>query len=207
MIKKQIILVGGGGHAKACLDVIESDSFWHLKGYLDVKQTLSDTYGLAYLGSDSEASKFVQEAQFLITVGQLGFSPIREKLYNELKKLNAEFAIVKAINSIISKKSIIGCGTIVMHGAILQADTSVGENCIINDRVLIEHGSIIGNHCHISTGVIINGEVRIGNGVFIGSGSVLRNGITIGDNCVIGMGSVVTKSISHGLTVFGNPAM
>jgi sugar O-acyltransferase (sialic acid O-acetyltransferase NeuD family) len=207
MIKKQIILVGGGGHAKACLDVIESDSFWHLKGYLDVKQTLSDTYGLAYLGSDAEASKFVQEAQFLITVGQLGFSPIREKLYNELKKLNAEFAIVKAINSIISKKSIIGCGTIVMHGAILQADTSVGENCIINDRVLIEHGSIIGNHCHISTGVIINGEVRIGNGVFIGSGSVLRNGITIGDNCVIGMGSVVTKSISHGLTVFGNPAM
>jgi len=207
MIKKQIILVGGGGHAKAWLDVIESDSFWHLKGYLDVKQTLSDTYGLAYLGSDSEASKFVQEAQFLITVGQLGFSPIREKLYNELKKLNAEFAIVKAINSIISKKSIIGCGTIVMHGAILQADTSVGENCIINDRVLIEHGSTIGNHCHISTGVIINGEVRIGNGVFIGSGSVLRNGITIGDNCVIGMGSVVTKSISHGLTVFGNPAM
>jgi sugar O-acyltransferase (sialic acid O-acetyltransferase NeuD family) len=168
---------------------------------------LSDTYGLDYLGSDSEASKFVQEAQFLITVGQLGFSPIREKLYNELKKLNAEFAIVKAINSIISKKSIIGSGTIVMHGAILQADTSVGENCIINDRVLIEHGSTIGNHCHISTGVIINGEVRIGNGVFIGSGSVLRNGITIGDNCVIGMGSVVTKSISHGLTVFGNPAM
>ena len=207
MIKKQLILVGGGGHAKACLDVIESDSFWHLKGYLDVKQTLSDTYGLAYLGSDSEASKFVQEAQFLITVGQLGFSPIREKLYNELKKLNAEFAIVKAINSIISKKSIIGCGTIVMHGAILQADTSVGENCIINDRVLIEHDSTIGNHCHISTGVIINGDVRIGNGVFIGSGSVLRNGITIGDNCVIGMGSVVTKSISHGLTVFGNPAM
>ena len=207
MIKKQIILVGGGGHAKACLDVIESDSFWHLKGYLDVKQTLSDTYGLAYLGSDSEASKFVHEAQFLITVGQLGFSPIREKLYNDLKKLNAEFAIVKAINSIISKKAIIGCGTIVMYGAILQADTSVGENCIINDRVLIEHDSTIGNHCHISTGVIINGGVRIGNRVFIGSGSVLRNGITIGDNCVIGMGSVVTKSIGHGLTVFGNPAM
>jgi sugar O-acyltransferase (sialic acid O-acetyltransferase NeuD family) len=206
MIKNQIILVGGGGHAKACIDVIESDSTWNLKGYLDVKQTLSNSYGIAYLGSDLEASKFVHEAQFLITVGQLGHSPIREKLFNELKKANAEFAIVKATNAIISKKSIIGNGTIIMHGAILQADTFVGENCIVNDRVLIEHDSTIGNHCHISTGAIINGGVKIGNGVFIGSGSVLRNGITIGDNCVIGMGAVVTKSIGDGLTVFGNPA-
>jgi sugar O-acyltransferase (sialic acid O-acetyltransferase NeuD family) len=206
MIKKQIILVGGGGHAKACLDVIESDSTWHVKGDLDVKQTLSDSYGLDFLGSDLEASKFVHEAQFLITIGQLGHSPIREKLFSELKKINAEFAIVKANNAIISKKSIIGKGTIVMHGAILQTDTSVGENCIVNDRVLIEHDSTIGNHCHISTGAIINGGVRIGNGVFIGSGSVLKNGITIGNNCVIGMGAIVTKSIGHGLTVFGNPA-
>lgn len=206
MIKKEIIIVGGGGHAKACLDVIESESIWHLKGYIDVKPTLSDTYGLAYLGSDREAPKYVHEAQFLITVGQLGHSAIREKLFNDLKSLNAEFAIVKASNSIISKKSIIECGTIVMHGAILQADTIVGKNCIINDRVLIEHDSTIGNHCHISTGAIVNGGVKIGNGVFIGSGSVLKNGITIGDNCVIGMGAVVTKSIGDGLTVFGNPA-
>jgi sugar O-acyltransferase (sialic acid O-acetyltransferase NeuD family) len=147
------------------------------------------------LGSDLEASKFVHEAQFLITIGQLGHSPIREKLFSELKKINAEFAIVKANNAIISKKSIIGKGTIVMHGAILQTDTSVGENCIVNDRVLIEHDSTIGNHCHISTGAIINGGVRIGNGV-----------LTIGNNCVIGMGAIVTKSIGHGLTVFGNPA-
>lgn len=206
MIKKQIILVGGGGHAKACIDVIESDSTWHVKGYLDVKQTLSDSYGLDYLGCDLEALKFIHEAQFLISIGQLGHSSIREKLFNELKKINAEFAIVKANNAIVSKNSIIKNGTIVMHGAILQADTFVGENCIINDRVLIEHNSIIGNHCHISTGAIINGQVRVGNGVFIGSGAVLRNGITIGDNCVIGMGAIVTKSIGHGLTVFGNPA-
>ena len=206
MIKKQIILVGGGGHAKACLEVIESDLTWQLKGYLDVKPTLSDSYGLDYLGSDLEASKFVHEAQFLISVGQLGHSPIREKLFNELKRVNAEFAIVKSNNAINSKKSVIGSGTIVMHGAILQVDTSIGENCIVNDRVLIEHDSTIGNHCHISTGAIINGGVKIGNGVFIGSGAILRNGISIGDNCVIGMGAIVTKSIGQGLTVFGNPA-
>jgi sugar O-acyltransferase (sialic acid O-acetyltransferase NeuD family) len=206
MIKKQIILVGGGGHAKACLDVIESDSTWQLKGYVDVKQTLSDSYDLDYLGCDLEASKYVHEAKFLITIGQLGHSTTREKLYNELKGLNAEFATVKSNNAIISKKSIIGEGSIIMHGTILQTDTFIGENCIVNDRVLIEHDSTIGNHCHISTGAIINGGVRIGNGVFIGSGSVLKNGITIGNNCVIGMGAIVTKSIGHGLTVFGNPA-
>jgi sugar O-acyltransferase (sialic acid O-acetyltransferase NeuD family) len=206
MIKKQIILVGGGGHAKACLDVIESDSTWQLKGYVDVKQTLSDSYDLDYLGCDLEASKYVHEAKFLITIGQLGHSTTREKLYNELKGLNAEFATVKSNNAIISKKSIIGEGSIIMHGTILQTDTFIGENCIVNDRVLIEHDSTIGNHCHISTGAIINGGVKIGNSVFIGSGAILRNGITVGDNCVIGMGAIVTKSVGNGVTVFGNPA-
>jgi sugar O-acyltransferase (sialic acid O-acetyltransferase NeuD family) len=206
MTKKNIIIVGGGGHSKACLDVIASDPEWSVKGYLDLKQTFDNSFGIEYLGTDAMASKFVHEAQFLITIGSLANPNIRIKLFQSLKNISAEFAIVKAASAIVSKKSIIGCGSIVMHGAILQAGTSIGENCIINDRALIEHDTIIGNHCHVSTGAIINGDVSIGNGVFIGSGSVIRNGITIGDNCIIGMGAVVTKSIVDGRTVYGNPA-
>lgn len=206
MLKKSLILVGGGGHAKACLDVIESDKQFCVVGYLDFKPTLDIDNNIDYLGTDIMASKFVNEAMFLITVGQIDNSQTRIRLFENLKNLNAELAIVKASTSIISRKSKIGSGTIIMHGAILQADINIGDNCIINDRVLIEHDVKIGNHCHISTGSIINGGVNIGNGVFVGSGSVLRNGITIGNNCIIGMGSVVTKNISNGTTVYGNPA-
>ena len=48
-----------------------------------------------------------------------------------------------------------------MRQAILNYNSSIGENCIINNKALIEHDKSIGNNCHISTGSIINGGVKI----------------------------------------------
>lgn len=206
MDKRKIILIGGGGHAKACIDVISTNPKLNILGYLDRIKTLNDSYEIDYLGPDADAYQYIGKAEFLITIGHLGDSSIRKKIYQDLKSKNAKFATVFAANAIFSKKSTVGEGTIIMHSVILQAETQIGNNCIINDRVLIEHDSFIGNQCHISTGAIINGCVNIGNDVFIGSGSIIRNGISIGDNCKIGMGAVVTKNVNNGETVFGNPA-
>lgn len=206
MISKNIIVVGGGGHSKACLDVIATIPSWNVMGYLDLHQTLEDFHNITYLGTDLMASNFVHKSQFLITVGQLSNPGIRIKLFQYLKEIKADLATVIAASAIISRTSIIGKGTIIMHGAIIQAATKIGVNCIVNDRVLVEHDSVIGNHCHISTGAIINGGVKIGNRTFIGSGALIKNGITIGDNCIIGMGSVVTKNVDNGFTIYGNPA-
>ena len=42
-----------------------------------------------------------------------------------------------------------------MHGAIVNSNVNIGNNCIINSKSLIEHDVSIGNHNHISTGVYI----------------------------------------------------
>ena len=34
-----------------------------------------------------------------------------------------------------------------MHHAIVNANTSIGDNCIINSKALIEHDCSISNHC------------------------------------------------------------
>jgi len=36
MSKKKIILAGGGGHCKACIEVIESTGLYQIAGVLDV---------------------------------------------------------------------------------------------------------------------------------------------------------------------------
>ena len=106
-------------------------------------------------------------------------------------------SIVKIRDSIISKNSkiiqsekptdekifLLGEGTIILHGAIINANVKVGKNCIINSKALIEHDSIIGDNCHISTGTIINGGVKVGDGTFIGSGSITKQSITIYHKC------------------------
>ena len=177
-----MILVGGGGHSRACADVIfSSEKNYNILGYADPSEN-PEMSEFTYLGGDEILSEYVNNSSFLVTVGQIKSYKKRKELFDYLNSLNADLSIVKSSNSYVSKNAVIKEGTIVMHKAVIQSNVTIGQNCIINDMALIEHDSIIGDHCHISTGAIINGQVKIGKGVFIGSSAVIRNGITIADD-------------------------
>lgn len=206
MNKESIILVGGGGHAKACIDVILATDKYNIIGYFDIKESLDAKFGIPYLGPDSEINQYISKASFLITVGQINDPSIRIKLFNKLKALNAQLPVIISPFAYVSKFAIIGEGTIVMHGAIIQFNTEIGANCIINDKALIEHDAKVGKNCHVSTGAILNGDVVVMDNVFIGSGSVLKNGISISNNVIVGSGSNVVNDILDNNIVFGNPA-
>ena len=92
-----------------------------------------------------------------------------------------------------------------MHGAILNAEVSLGDNVIINTRADVEHGVRIGDHTHISTGAVVNGDCTIGSNVFIGSQATVRNGVEICDNVLIGAASYVSESIVLPGIYVGNP--
>ena len=44
MNKKQIILIGGGGHCKSCIDVIESTNEFSIAGIVDTKDKIGTSY-------------------------------------------------------------------------------------------------------------------------------------------------------------------
>jgi sugar O-acyltransferase (sialic acid O-acetyltransferase NeuD family) len=203
---ENLILLGGGGHAKACLDVILSTKKYNVTGYIDMRESILSRLGIPYLGQDTEISRFVKSAVFLITVGQISRSDIRNKLYQKLKELNASLATVVSPHAYVSPFARLGEGTIIMHDALVQFNALIGANCIINDKALIEHDAQVGMHCHISTGAIINGGVVVGNDVFVGSGAIIRNGIIISNNVVVGAGSNVLKHVEENCVVVGNPA-
>ncbi len=206
MDKKNLIILGGGGHAKACLDVILSTNKYTVRGYIDIKESTDLKLGIPYLGQHVEISKFIKSADFLITVGQISSPDIRIVLYQQLKDLGASLATVVSAHAYVSPFARLDEGTIIMHGAIVQFNAVIGANCIINDRALIEHDTQVGNHCHISTGAILNGNVVVGNQVFVGSGAIVRNGISISDNVVVGAGSNVLEHVKEKSVVIGNPA-
>jgi sugar O-acyltransferase (sialic acid O-acetyltransferase NeuD family) len=204
--KKNLILIGGGGHAKACIDVVQSSQEYNIIGYIDMKETIDIKYKIPYLGDDTCIKKYLNEASFIITVGQIKSASIRIKLFDYLKSINADIATIVSKNAIVSSHASIGKGSIIMHSVIVQSDVSIGENCIVNDRALLEHDVLVGNHCHISTGAILNGNVTVGSSSFIGSGAVVKNGITIGDSVVIGFASAIKNDIGNNQSWVGNPA-
>lgn len=205
--KQRVVLIGGGGHAKACLEIIASNLEVEIVGYLDKSPSFQDSkLRLNYLGPDENAKDLIANTFFINCIGHIGENQLREKITQLYTSWGANFLNFQSPTAFVSSFSKIEKGTIVMHQATVQAEAKIGSHCIINDHALIEHDCVIGDNVHVSTGALINGNVQIGNNCFIGSGAVIKNGISIGDNVFVGMGSIVTKSIKEGKRVFGNPA-
>lgn len=202
---KDLVLVGGGGHCKSVIDVAESAGY-NILGILDRQEKVGkQIVGYDVIGTDKDISRYLNKADFIITVGFIDTPIIRIRIYDKIKESGGMLATVIASTAHVSRYATIGAGTVIMHNATVNAGAQIGINCIINTGSNIEHDVVIGNQCHISTGAMINGDCRIGTRTFIGSQTVLCNGLTIGKNVIIGAGSVVVKDIPDNVVAFGNP--
>ena len=190
----KLILIGGGGHCKSCIDVIEQEGKYKIIGILDSKDKLGEKI-LSYdvIGTDDDMRKYIfDDCYFLITVGQIKTYKTREKIYLKLQQEQAKFATVISPRAYVSQSASIGSGTIIMHDSIINAEAIIQENCIINTKVIIEHDSIIESHCHISTAAVINGNVTVSKGSFFGSNAVSKQGVATTKADFIKAGSCYT---------------
>lgn len=207
MERKELILVGGGGHCKSVIEVAESAGY-SILGILDMPEEVGKTVlGYKVVGTDDDIPQFVGKAEFVITVGFIKNPAIRIRIFDKIKSAGGRLATIIASTARVSKYAEVGEGTVVMHQAFVNAGAKIGCNCIINTFSNIEHDAQVGDQCHISTGTMVNGDCEIGERVFIGSQSALANGITVGDDIIVGAGSLVRKSISTKGIYSGNPAI
>lgn len=205
-MKESIILIGGGGHCKSCIDVIEQEGKYRIVGILDMPELVgSKIFDYEIIGSDNDLSKLLKTVScYLITIGQILTSAKRIKLYYMVKDAGGKLPVVVSPTAYVARSAIIGEGTIIMHGAFVNAEAHIGVNCIINSKALVEHEAAIGDFCHISTDAIINGQTKVGNSCFIGSNAVITNNIQITNETIISAGSKVMKDINVSGTYIDN---
>ena len=206
--RKPLILIGGGGHGKSCIDVIEATGMYRIAGILDRPEKVGlRVLGYPILGTRQDIAGLVEKGYaFCVAIGQIDSCYVRKSFYEELTARGAELPVIRSPSAYVSEHAMIGAGTLVMHSAIVNAGAIIGENCIINTGVLVEHDVRVSDHVHIATRAVVNGGCEIGEGVLVGSGSILRQGIAITSRTTIGAGSNVVNSISEPGVYVGNPA-
>jgi len=189
-----ILLIGGGGHCKSVIDVIEQEGRFNIAGIVERPDFLeTDVLGYQIIGNDSDLGDLAKKYEYaLITVGQIESPSLRIKLFDLVVEAGFILPSVVSPNAYISPHASIDNGVAIMHNAIINANTTIGDNCIINSKALIEHDCRISKHCHISTNATINGGVVVESGCFIGSGVITKESITIVKNSFIKAGSLVT---------------
>lgn len=193
MSNPALLLIGAGGHANACIDVIEQQDQFAILGLIGMPHEVGQSIlGYPIIGSDDDWPRLAKECQYtLIGVGQIQSPASRMRLYQQAIELGFRLPPIISPTAYVSRHATLGTGTIVMHGATINAGAKVGNNCIINSSALIEHDANVEDHCHISTGAILNGGVRVGEGSFVGSGSLIKEGVSLGKSCLVGMGVCV----------------
>ena len=203
MSKTPILLVGAGGHARACIDVIEQEGRFTVAGLVGLPHEVGTRIlGYPVLGTDADLPALRGDyAHALVTVGQIKSPEPRMSLFDLLEQSGCLLPVIVSPRAYVSPHATLGAGTIVMHGAVVNAGAVVGRNCIINSQSLVEHDVVIADHCHIATAAAINGNVHIGAGTFIGSGSSVRQGINIGERCLIGMWRRVLTDCETGTNI------
>ena len=185
-------LYGASGHAKVIIDILELMNI-EVSGLFDDNKEVAELLGFPVY------HEMKKNIDLIVSIGN---NEIRKRVVEKLFDIN----YIKAIHSsaIISKRSTIDIGTVVMQGAIVQSATVVGKHCIINTGASVDHDCVVEDFVHLSPQSILCGNVHVGEGAWIGAGTTIIPGVKIGKWAVVGAGSVVTKNIPDYALAAGN---
>ena len=195
MFRKNIVVIGAGGHARSVIDIIEELREWKIIGLIGKEEELGkQVNGYRILGTDDELESIRKLCQYaFIGIGQIKDYMPRIIIAKKLDKLKFKIPIIQAKGAYVSKRTTIQRGTLICNGSIINSGAQIGEHTIINTGAIIEHDSKIGSYTHVSTGTIVNGGVKVGEKSFIGSRSMVREGVVVPKCSIIRAGSVVMK--------------
>lgn len=187
-------LYGASGHGKVIKDILEAQGR-KVDGFIDDNPNVKELAGLPVLHSAENADEVIVS---------IGVNGIRKKVVEKLDCDVADAAVHPS--AVVADTVSIDKGTVVMAGAVVNADAKIGKHCIVNTGATVDHECIIEDYVHIAPGVHLCGQVHVGEGTLVGVGSSVIPCIHIGKWCVVGAGSVVVNDLPDGCLAYGNPA-
>ena len=93
---EKIILIGGGGHCKSCIDVIEQEGKYRIAGIVDMAEKMRQKMlGYEVIATDDDLPLLVTEYEnFFITLGQIKSPDKRIRIFQTLKESGAKLPII-----------------------------------------------------------------------------------------------------------------
>lgn len=200
----KIVIIGGGGHAKMCLGVIQQMGGYDVIGIVDSSlEKGSQVHGLPVLGNEDDLEYLFKTG---VTHAIIGFANIhkptvRQALYKKLLMIGFSLPNMIHKTAIVEPSAIIGQGNLIMAGVIVGIDVVINNNCILNSGCIISHDCCISDNVHIAPGAILAGCVNVGENTTIGMGVTVYMKVSIGENCTIYNGKDIFTNISSGTVV------
>jgi acetyltransferase EpsM len=206
-VMQDLIIIGGGEHARVVIEAARSAAAWNILGFVDplpCDETVA-RMKTAQLGADEALGRYPSSA-LVLGIGTAGLDDRRQKAVARLGVAPERWATVIHAAAWVSPTTTVAAGSVVLAGAIVNSGARIGRHCIINSRACIEHDVTLGDFVHAAPGSIVAGGAEVGDGSYLGIGSLIRDHRTIGRGCLVGMGAAVTANFGDGAVLVGVPA-
>jgi sugar O-acyltransferase (sialic acid O-acetyltransferase NeuD family) len=207
-----LVVVGAGGFGREVLATIQEDpasvrlpaGSWSLKGCLDSNPDALKNYEarLPILG-DPRHYGVTSKDIFICAIGD---PATKLSICRNLQAKGAQFIQLVSSMSHIGIRCNLGVGCVLMAGARLSVDITLGDFVCLNGYATIGHDATLSDGCTLSAHCDVTGGAKLGEGVFLGSHATITPGVSLGDYARVGAGSAVVRNVPPYTTVMGVPA-
>lgn len=197
--QERIAIIGAGGHAKVVASTLLAQGHKVIGFYDDNSQKWGESMlGIPIIGPVSDLTS----AQCDGAIIGVGDNRIRKRL---AEQMDLEWVTVIHPFAWVHPDVLVGVGTIICAGSIVQPGAKIGAHVILNTKASVDHDCVVGDYVHISVAHLA-GAATADEGAFLALGCTVLPGLNIGAWAHLGAGSVATKNIPPGSIAAGSPA-
>lgn len=206
--RERLLIVGSSGHAKVVIDIAERCGH-EILGLVDDQRGCGErTMDYAVVGTGQDVPALVGELGATAAFVAVGDNFARADVVRRLRAATPglRFATLVHPAATVAREVLIGAGSVVMAGAVVNPGAAVGQFCILNTAASLDHDSRLGDHASLAPGVRIGGDVDIGPFAAVGIGASVAHRVRIGEHTVVGAGATVVSELAAYCVAFGVPA-
>jgi sugar O-acyltransferase (sialic acid O-acetyltransferase NeuD family) len=193
-----IIIIGAGGGAKMCIDLLRTSNKYKVVGLLDDKIEINKTiFDIPVIGNLSAIDKLLDLSinHFIIAFGVLEKRIKRYDLFKKLSAKGCHFPNIIHDKAIVETSVKMGVGNVVLAGSNIGSSVIMGDLNYINNNSLISHDCVLKNNIHIAPGAVLASSINIQSHVLVGMNTTLYYGINIGESTTILNGLTINTNL------------
>lgn len=184
----QVVIVGGSGHAKTCIEILRARREFEIAGIVDDGLPVGfQVLGVPVLGTLERLDTLPAQGTRLavLGIGSLFDLPARRRLVERVQQAGLELLTIVHPSAVVEPSASLGKGVQVHAGAVVSAEAVLHDHCVINTGAIVSHDCEIGKNAHIAPGAVLAGAVRVGSDALVGMGTTIFIGVEIGPAVVI----------------------
>lgn len=202
--KEPIFVFGASGHAKVVIDILEKQDLFAIACIADDDRSRK---GETFCGYTIEGGRDELIATRLRRgIVAIGDGAARRSVALSLGQRGLRFVTAVHPFTAIGHGVNIGDGTVVMAGAVVNADSILGEHVVINTGATVDHDCRLALFVHVAPGAHLCGAVTVGEGSFICAGATIVPNRTVGARVTVGAGATVLHDVPDDVVATGTPA-